>query len=213
MKSTHNQNKPKAAGAVVISAVVMIGVYTLILSDIRPTENQVVSAQKTVSPTNAQGSEAAVITMDTPTQTATPSPYPSPSATAVPIVTPTLVPTPLPTTAPTPNPVPKTTPTPIPPGFTDGEYTATASYIVPRSSNSITVNVTIKNGFITSVTTTNEYSDDQSGHYINSFQSEISGAVVGKKINAANVSRLGGASLTSTAFNSSLFKIVSAAKP
>jgi uncharacterized protein with FMN-binding domain len=86
----------------------------------------------------------------------------------------------------------------------DGIYTASASYYVPRGSNTISVNITIKNDIITAVTSDDKYSDGTSAEYIDSFKSELSSAVVGKSITGLNISRVGGASLTSDGFNKTL---------
>ena len=96
--------------------------------------------------------------------------------------------------------------------YRDGTYTATSSYIVPHGAqNSITGTVVVSSGKISSVTTTNDYSDHESANYIDWFEQEISPAVTGQDIGDVSVSRVGGASLTSSAFNDVLDTIRSKA--
>ncbi len=89
--------------------------------------------------------------------------------------------------------------------YKDGQYSASMSYRVPHGeTNNITVHVTVKDGSVVSVSTDNTYQDGESGMYIDSFKSGISGAVVGKSLSGLSVSYVGGASLTSFAFNDAL---------
>lgn len=97
--------------------------------------------------------------------------------------------------------------------YKDGTYKATVTYSVPHGNrNSITASVTIKNGVITDVSTDNSASDRESEMYISSFESSVSKAVVGKKIDASFSYRIGGASLTSSAFLDALDSIANKAK-
>lgn len=97
--------------------------------------------------------------------------------------------------------------------YKDGQYSTTINYGVPHGgSNSITVNLTVKDGVVTAVTTDNSYQDGESGMYIDSFKSGLNGAVVGKSLGDLSVSYVGGASLTSFAFNDALDTIRSDAK-
>lgn len=97
-------------------------------------------------------------------------------------------------------------------GYKDGTYKASADYRVPHGSNSITVNLTIKDGVITKVTTSHDYSDRESGMYVDSFDSSISSATVGEKLDDVSFSRVGGASLTTDAFDNAVSQIVTEAK-
>jgi len=97
-------------------------------------------------------------------------------------------------------------------GYADGDYTAKASYYVPHGSNSISVKLTIKDGKVTAVTTDDTYSDHESAYYIDSFNSEIKGVVVGQSLDSLSLSRVGGASLTTEGFNQALDSIISSAK-
>lgn len=97
--------------------------------------------------------------------------------------------------------------------YKDGTYTATTSYDVPHGvSNSIKVTVTIADGKVTAVTTDNSYTDHESSEYISNFESSVSGVVVGQSIGSTSYSRIGGASLTSSAFYSALDTIATQAK-
>ena len=96
--------------------------------------------------------------------------------------------------------------------YKDGDYSATAAYRVPHGSNSIAVKLTIKDGKVAAVTTNSDYSDGESSYYIDSFASEIKGAVVGQSLDGLSLSRVGGASLTTEGFNQALDSIASQAK-
>lgn len=97
-------------------------------------------------------------------------------------------------------------------GYKDGTYTASTSYYVPHGgTNSLSATVTITGGTITAVSTNNNYSDGESGMYIDSFKSSVSSAAVGTSLASANFSRIGGASLTTQAFDSALDQIRSQA--
>jgi uncharacterized protein with FMN-binding domain len=96
--------------------------------------------------------------------------------------------------------------------YKGGTYTASADYSVPRDTNTIGVTLTVKNGLITTVSTQDSYGDRESERYISNFKSSISQAIVGKSLQAAGVSRLSGASETSTGFNTALQAILSQAK-
>lgn len=88
-----------------------------------------------------------------------------------------------------------------------GTYTAASDYGTPHGVNSITVRVTLQNGTITSVTTTHSLNDRESRQYVNQFDNSIQSAVVGQPISSASVNRLGGASLTSAAFDNAIQQI------
>ncbi|MBC7746874.1 hypothetical protein H7Y40_02750 [Pedobacter sp.] len=97
--------------------------------------------------------------------------------------------------------------------YKDGTYTATTSYRVPHGSvNSIKVTLTVKAGVITAAKTVNDTSDRESAGYVDSFESNIESAIVGSSLNGASASRVGGASLTSVAFDDALQTIVNDAK-
>lgn len=97
--------------------------------------------------------------------------------------------------------------------YANGTYTATTSYAVPRGfQNTIKVTVTVDNGTISAVSATHEYEDRESEFYVDAFDADISAAVGGDTIDDAYAGRVGGASLTSNAFNDALQTIVNDAK-
>jgi len=93
-------------------------------------------------------------------------------------------------------------------GYKDGTYTASSSYNVPHgNTNSMSATVTVSGGNITAVSTNNNYSDGESAMYVDSFKSSVSSAAVGSSLANASFSRIGGASLTTQAFDSVLDQI------
>lgn len=97
--------------------------------------------------------------------------------------------------------------------YKDGMYEATVSYTVPHGySNDLTTNITIKNGVITAVSTDSSYQDRESEQYVSSFESAVKSIVVGKKIDGSFSGRIGGASLTGSAFLDALDTITAQAK-
>lgn len=96
--------------------------------------------------------------------------------------------------------------------YKDGTYSATASYYVPHGTNSLTADVTIKDGVITAVSVDHNYSDHESAMYIDSFESALKSTVVGQSVGSLSFSRIGGATLTTEAFDQALRTIQSDAK-
>lgn len=85
--------------------------------------------------------------------------------------------------------------------YKNGTYTASTSYMVPRGTNTINVTLTIVDGVITSISTKHTSNDHESALYIDSFDSDIDDATTGESLSGFSVSRIGGASLTTDAFN------------
>jgi uncharacterized protein with FMN-binding domain len=103
--------------------------------------------------------------------------------------------------------------TPVSTAVKDGTYSATANYSVPHGwQNNIKVTVTISGGAISTVSADHDYSDQESGYYIDSFDADISATVSGDTLSDAYAGRVGGASLTSSAFNDALQTILSEAQ-
>lgn len=177
MNQSHNNNTPKIVGAIVISAIMLIGIYTLIIKQPDPTT----LASDTAATSTQTVATATPTTTDTATTTAT--------------------------TAPT-----QVTTTTTTSGYKDGTYTETVSYHVPGETNRLTAKVTLKDGAITSVSTTSSYGDRESSRYISGFESSINKAVSGKSLANAYIGRVGGASLTSSAFNDVIDPVMSDAK-
>ncbi len=96
--------------------------------------------------------------------------------------------------------------------YKDGQYSANTTYYVPHGTNTLSATVTIANGSVTAVKVSHDYSDNESGMYIDSFENAIQSAVVGKPISGLSLSRIGGASLTTQAFDDVLATIESNAK-
>jgi uncharacterized protein with FMN-binding domain len=94
-------------------------------------------------------------------------------------------------------------------GYKDGTYSSTITYSVPKgATNTLAVTLSISGGKITVVDTANTIEDRESQEYVDSFSSRISSSVVGTTISDAYVGRVGGASLTSNAFNNALDAIM-----
>lgn len=98
-------------------------------------------------------------------------------------------------------------------GYTDGTYTATINYVVPHGySNQLTATVTIGGGQVTSVSVQHDTSDQESNAYTDSFDAVLQDNIVGKSIDGLSPSRIGGASLTTQAFDDALVTIRTDAK-
>ena len=98
-------------------------------------------------------------------------------------------------------------------GYKDGVYTASINYQVPEGGvNGLSVKLTVSGGKITAVSPDNSYEEHESARYINRFNNTISGTVVGQPLDGLYVGRVGGASLTSSAFNDALDEIRSQAQ-
>lgn len=94
--------------------------------------------------------------------------------------------------------------------YKDGTYTASASYSVPHGyQNTIKVSVIIASGKITAASATHDYSDRESGEYIDMFDSALTSKVVGQSVSSTSFSRIGGASLTTEGFDEALASIQS----
>ena len=98
--------------------------------------------------------------------------------------------------------------------YKDGSYSATTKYQVPEESNlnSITIKLNLESGAIKSLSLETSYEAQESAKYDRNFKNSINSKVVGKKLDSASLSRVGGASLTTEAFNEALTKIMQQAK-
>lgn len=88
------------------------------------------------------------------------------------------------------------TPAPVATAVT---HSQTVSYSTPEGSVPVSFSVTVKSGVITAASSTTKVGGT-SGYYQDTFASKVSAAVVGKKVAGLNLSTIGGASLTTTAF-------------
>lgn len=93
--------------------------------------------------------------------------------------------------------------------YKDGDYTTTTTYLAPnRASHNVEVTLTIINDIVTASTVT--FSGDKvEGSTINqnNFLAAYETEVIGKPLGDISLSRVGGASLTSAAFNEAVGKI------
>jgi hypothetical protein len=64
--------------------------------------------------------------------------------------------------------------------------------------------MTVANGRITAIKTNDTYADGESAMYVDSFDSSVSSSAVGTSLANASFSRIGGASLTTSAFDTVL---------
>ena len=84
-------------------------------------------------------------------------------------------------------------------------YTAAITYRVPSpEQNSITVNLTVTDGVITAADVNNIANSPESKQYSSRFMSSYKTVVVGQKLSDISLTRVGGASLTSNAFNAAV---------
>ncbi len=113
---------------------------------------------------------------------------------------------------------PSTPTTPVTPAapataYTDGAHTANITYRAPENSNhTMAVTLTLKGDIVTASSIT--YGGDKVGEsskYQNRFMSAYQSQVIGKKLDAIKLSRVGGASLTTNGFNDAVAKIKASA--
>ncbi len=105
------------------------------------------------------------------------------------------------------------TPTPAPANdstYKDGTYTVSADYVAPsRSSHTVDVTLTLADDVVTDVNV--EFGGDKDVEGSNYNQGKFVAAyktlVVGKTLDSISLSRVGGASLTTNAFNEALAEV------
>jgi cytoskeletal protein RodZ len=110
----------------------------------------------------------------------------------------------------TPTPV---TPTPAPADtntYKNGTYRTQSSYRTPDGTYQMDVSLTISNDKITASTLSFDADGSRDG-YSKRFSSSYQSQIVGKSLEGLSVSRVGGASLTTRAFNTALSSIRSQA--
>ena len=94
----------------------------------------------------------------------------------------------------------------------DGTYSTTMTYAIPHGSQStLTVKLVITNGKISDVVSAYQAGDRESIQYQDWFDAEYKSLVVGKTLDEVSLSRVGGASLTTNAFNNALSDITAQA--
>ena len=135
------------------------------------------------------------------------------SPTTTPVANPDLVTNTSPATTPEPIPIapvsvtPKTT-------YKDDIYTVTTSYTAPsRTTHKVTATLKIVNDVVTEarVNFSGEKAETSS-QYQNSFSQNYQSEVVGKKLDSISLSRVGGASLTTGAFNKAFVQVKAQAR-
>ena len=161
----------------------------------------------TASDTPSMNTPVAEPAQAVPTSTeSSPKPSTNPAA-----VTPKPV-TPAPVT-PKPTPVPPVVTTPKT-AYKDGTYTVTTSYLAPgRSTHNVTATLKIVNDTITESRV--NYSGDDvetSAQYQSKFTQAYQTQVIGKKLDTITLSRVGGASLTTGAFNKAIAEVKASAR-
>jgi hypothetical protein len=90
----------------------------------------------------------------------------------------------------------------------DGTYSLVQTYTVPEGNKeSINISLVIKDGLVSSIKNSGNATNSESARYQSRFEFAIKDAIIGKKIETLNLSSVGGASLTTNAFNKSLAAI------
>lgn len=85
------------------------------------------------------------------------------------------------------------------------------NFSVPKGqTDSFSLTATVKDGLITDLSFSQDYNNRDSAEYFQSFQNSFSkSSVIGKKIGSVYLSRVGGATLTTNAFNQALSNLAS----
>ncbi|MGB2791593.1 MAG: hypothetical protein WBC29_03510 [Candidatus Moraniibacteriota bacterium] len=96
--------------------------------------------------------------------------------------------------------------------YTDGTYTALGEYTSPAGPEHITVTLTLKDGVITEVASTEESENPKSQYMQKQFSEGVSTAVTGKSIDSLDLAVVNGSSLTPKGFMDALEKIKAEAK-
>ncbi|MBP6923987.1 MAG: hypothetical protein KBC62_01270 [Candidatus Pacebacteria bacterium] len=111
----------------------------------------------------------------------------------------------------TPTPVPSPTPTPvITTEYRNGTYNTQTSYRTPDGTYRMDVSLTIANDKITSTNLSFDSKGARDG-YSKRFSNSYQGQLIGQDLGDVNLSRVGGASLTTKAFNTAIDSIRSQA--
>lgn len=93
-------------------------------------------------------------------------------------------------------------------GYTNGTYTEDGTYVDGGGvAETVTVTITLADDIVTAVEVAGDAASPQSRQYQEQFIGGISEVVVGQEIDALEVSRVAGSSLTSGGFNDALEKI------
>lgn len=97
--------------------------------------------------------------------------------------------------------------------FRDGTFTAAATYLTPRRiPHEITVEMTVTAGVVASLEVLYDGDKTFANRQHQDFEADIYETVVGQELENLPVSRVGGASLTTRAFNEAMAEIQDAAR-
>jgi len=91
--------------------------------------------------------------------------------------------------------------------YADGTYSGTNVYNTPAGDHTLTVNLTLQNGIIIAAETVHDDLAGLSTEIAARFDSEYASEVIGKQLDEISLSRVGGASLTTRAFNEAVAEI------
>lgn len=91
--------------------------------------------------------------------------------------------------------------------YKDGTYSADGNYQSPGGNETIKVTLVLKDGIVTSATVVGTATEGGSKFYQDKFIGGFKQYVVGKSIDAINVTKVSGSSLTPIGFNAALAKI------
>jgi uncharacterized protein with FMN-binding domain len=86
-------------------------------------------------------------------------------------------------------------------GYKDGTYSADGNYKSPNGTETVGVQLTLANGTVSAVKITEHPSNPNTRKFQGQFAGGIADQVVGKSLDAINVSKVAGSSLTSGGFN------------
>ena len=94
--------------------------------------------------------------------------------------------------------------------YKDGDYSADGSYTAPSGTETVTVDLTLKDNMVTALKVTGHATGGTQKGYQDMFVSGIKDVVVGKKLDdLASVTRVAGSSLTSGGFKKAIDEIKS----
>lgn len=171
---------------------------------VTPTDTPIARVEESATATDAVPETAPIVTPETPQAEPT-VPETAPAAPAKPTPAPTPTPAPKPVVPVAP--VPKTV-------FKNATYNVTTSYVAPgRTTHDVNVTLTIANDVVTGADVT--YSGDKDGtssNYQKKFSEGYKTQVIGKSLGNISLSRVGGASLTTNAFNKAIAEVVAQAR-
>jgi uncharacterized protein with FMN-binding domain len=79
-------------------------------------------------------------------------------------------------------------------------YSANVSYDVPENNETLALTISISNGLVTDVNVSQSKTGRKSANYQTNFEKSYKQFVIGKQLKDINLSRVGGASITTNAF-------------